>query len=189
MVRNGCGQSGYRTLKLTVSQEWIDGMNWIFVCWCKFRKAKSCIIDFWVGMVENGHGHLVHETLKSAEWVYELSWFFPCWLWCNNFCSEKHCNLYVWLLNVSLLELYLLDPQQYLEGSYEIGSVHHSLLPSVWVFSWNRIIRFSEFWYGAGNPYEVVHGSLTLWKNIFCPKNWGNGPEIGFFEFEEKFGH
>ena len=85
MVENGCGQSGHGTLKLTVSQEWIDGMNWFFACWCKFRKAKSNFNDFWVDVVKIGCGHLVHETLKSAEWVYELSWFFACWLWCNNF--------------------------------------------------------------------------------------------------------
>ena len=35
----GFGQSGHRTLKLTVSQEWIDGISWFF--------------------------YLVHETLKS----------------------------------------------------------------------------------------------------------------------------
>ena len=28
-------------------------------------------------MVKIGHGHLVHETLKSSEWVYELSLFLP----------------------------------------------------------------------------------------------------------------
>ena len=27
VVRNGCGQSGHRTLKFAVSQEWIGGMN------------------------------------------------------------------------------------------------------------------------------------------------------------------
>ena len=26
-------------------------------------------------------------------------------------------------------------------------------------------------------------------KAFFCPKNWGNGSKIGFFEFKEKFGH
>ena len=31
-----------------------------------FRKGKSCFNDFWVGMVKNGHGYLIHETLKSA---------------------------------------------------------------------------------------------------------------------------
>ena len=76
MARNGCGQSGHGTLKLAVSQEWIDAMNWFLACWWKFKEVKSYSNDFWVGLVKNGHGHLVHETLKSAEWVYELSWFF-----------------------------------------------------------------------------------------------------------------
>ena len=30
MVKNGCVQSGQRTLKLTGFQEWIDGMKWFF---------------------------------------------------------------------------------------------------------------------------------------------------------------
>ena len=30
--RNGCGQFVHRTLKLTVSQEWIDEMNWFVAC-------------------------------------------------------------------------------------------------------------------------------------------------------------
>ena len=110
LVRNGCGQSGHRTLKLTVSQEWIDAMNWFLACWCKFKKAKIYFNDFWVGLVKNGHGHLVHETLKSAEWVYGLGWFFACWLWCNNFWLDQCCFFYLWLLNASLLELYVLAP-------------------------------------------------------------------------------
>ena len=32
-------------------------------------------------------------------------------------------------------------PWQYLQGPYEIGSVHPSYLASVWVFSWTWIIR------------------------------------------------
>ena len=67
MVRNGYCQSGHGTLKLAVLQEWIDGMNLFFACWCNFRKAKSYFNDFWVGLVKNGCDHLVHETLKSAE--------------------------------------------------------------------------------------------------------------------------
>ena len=43
VVRDECGQPGQRTLKLTVSQEWIDGLNGFFACWCEFRKAKSPI--------------------------------------------------------------------------------------------------------------------------------------------------
>ena len=32
MVKNECGQSGHGTLKLTVSEDWMDGMNWFFAC-------------------------------------------------------------------------------------------------------------------------------------------------------------
>ena len=53
MVENGCDQSVHVTLKLTVSEEWIDEMNWFFACWCKFKKAKSYFTDFWVGMIKN----------------------------------------------------------------------------------------------------------------------------------------
>ena len=96
-----------------VSQEWIDGMNWHFACWCKFRKTKIYFNDFWVGVVKNCHGYIVCEALKSVvskEWVYELSCFFECWLWSSNFWLGQHGFLYLWLLNTSLLQLYLLDP-------------------------------------------------------------------------------
>ena len=102
VVRDGCGQSVQGTLKLTVSQEWIDGMSWFFAYWCKFRKARSYFNDFWVGVFKNGHGRVVCETLKSAEW---LSWFFACILWWNNFWLDQHCTLCLWLLSVSLLQL------------------------------------------------------------------------------------
>ena len=50
-------------------------------------------------------------------------------------------------------------------------------------------LGFSEFQHGAKNPYQVVCDSQIFWENYFCPKNWGNGPKVGFFEFKEKFGH
>lgn len=57
----------FKTLKLTLSQEWLDGINCLFACLCKFRKRRSYFNDFWVGMVtKNGHGFFVYETLKSA---------------------------------------------------------------------------------------------------------------------------
>ena len=68
-------------------------------------KQKVISNDFWVGLVKNGHGHSVHETLKSAEYVYRLSWFFTCWLWCNNFLLDQHW-LFFLLLNPNLLQLY-----------------------------------------------------------------------------------
>ena len=75
MVKNGCGQSDVWTLKLTVSEKWTGKIKRFFSCWHKFRKAKSWFNDLWVGVVKNGYGFLVHETLKSAvssEWIYEL---------------------------------------------------------------------------------------------------------------------
>ena len=62
MTKNVCYQSGHRTLKLTVSQEQTDGMNWFFTCWCKFRKAKSDFNDFWVG-----HGQKLLGPFSSGD--------------------------------------------------------------------------------------------------------------------------
>ena len=59
MVINGCGQSGHRTLKLTVSQESTDEVKQIFLMLVEIQKAKSCFNDFWVGEVKNKHYHFV----------------------------------------------------------------------------------------------------------------------------------
>ena len=49
MVKNGSGQCGPGTLRLTLSQKWMDGMNWFFECLCKFRKAIFISIIFgWI---------------------------------------------------------------------------------------------------------------------------------------------
>ena len=118
-----------------------------------------------------------------------MSWFFACWLWCNNFLLDQHCTFYFWLLNANLLQLYLywLVPWRQLEGSYEIGSVHSSLLTSVCMFSWNLIIDFSRFCEGARNPYEVVYDNPILFENFFWPQKWGNGAKIGFLNLKKNF--
>ena len=69
MVRNGCDQSGHGTLKLALSQEWIDFLH----AGANSRKLKVISMIFIGGPGQNGRGHLVHETLKSAELVYGLS--------------------------------------------------------------------------------------------------------------------
>ena len=33
MVKNGFGQSGHENSKLTLSQKWTEGINWLFGCW------------------------------------------------------------------------------------------------------------------------------------------------------------
>ena len=49
-----------------LSQEWTERINCFFTCWYKFRKARSCFNDFWVGMVNNGHGLKFRKALNSA---------------------------------------------------------------------------------------------------------------------------
>ena len=46
MIKNGCG-CGLWTLKLTVSQEWTDGMKWFLACWYKFMQIKRWFFLGW----------------------------------------------------------------------------------------------------------------------------------------------
>ena len=64
VVKNGCGLLGLVTLKSAVSQESVDEVSWFFVCWYKFRKAKSYFNNYWVGMTKNGRGLIDHGTLQ-----------------------------------------------------------------------------------------------------------------------------
>ena len=93
MVKIGCGQSSYETLKLNVSQEWIVGLNWFFT-WCyKFRKVKSCFSDVWVDVAFKfmrpwNLFYLKIEWyptqylwLLNAGGSKQLYWFFLCTLW------------------------------------------------------------------------------------------------------------
>ena len=138
---NVVSQSGFRIFLLTISLEeirkaawswsrkfWVGMVKnyfisrtnrWNELIFCMLVQIQeSCFNDFWVGVVKNGCGLLVHETLKSDvsyKWVHELSWFIACWLWCNNILSDRHCTLYLWLLNASLLQLYLLDQNGYMK--------------------------------------------------------------------------
>ena len=95
--QNWVDHSGFSTLKLAVSQEAINGINWFLVCWYKIRKAKSFFNNFWVVMVKNGRSILGLWTLKSAvfqEWVDEMGWFLACWY---KFRKVKSCFYNYWV--------------------------------------------------------------------------------------------
>ena len=53
MVKNGCGQSGHRILKLTVSQECTDELNKFFNAGANSGKLKVAPVIFGVGDVKN----------------------------------------------------------------------------------------------------------------------------------------
>ena len=65
MVRNGYIQSSHGTLELlellTVPEKKY-GRKWFFCMLVQIRKAKSWFNDFWLGVVKNGYGLLVHKT-------------------------------------------------------------------------------------------------------------------------------
>ena len=85
--------------------------------------------------------------------------------------AQMHHTIYLWLLNVSLLQLHLIDTWWWPEGSYEIVSMRPSVPLSVPVFSWNWIIRFPRILACARNPYEIVHERTRVFgKKIFAPK-------------------
>ena len=78
VIQNRLGVLGLGTLNSAVSQEWIDEMSWFFVCWYKFKKAKSYFNSYWVGMVRNARDFIDRGTLKSGishKLFYELGRF------------------------------------------------------------------------------------------------------------------
>ena len=82
IIKNGCGHSVLRTLKLAVSQGKMNEINWFLMCLYKFMKAKSYFNNFLVMVVKNGCGLLGLGTLKSTVLqgpIDEMSWFFVCW--------------------------------------------------------------------------------------------------------------
>ena len=68
-------------LKLTVSEEWTDGINWFFTYWFRFTGIKIWFKIFCVGMVKNWCGQYGHLTLKltlSKKQADGMNWFFEC---------------------------------------------------------------------------------------------------------------
>ena len=112
--------------------------------------------------------------LRMSLWI-EL--VFACRLWCNNF----NCTLYLWRLNATLLQLYLLTPPPHPPSSCSNwkdpmkGSVKgQSILPSCHLsmcFPWIGSLDFSKFQHGARNFYEVVCDRAWFFgKTFFAPE-------------------
>ena len=72
--KKGCGHSGDRTLKLAVSQEGSNGMNWFLHTDTNSGKLKVILIIFVWSLSKKGMV-LILGTLKPApsqEWIDEL---------------------------------------------------------------------------------------------------------------------
>ena len=144
-------------------------MNWFFVCWCKFKNTKSYFNDFLVGLVKNGYGHLVHDTLKSAEWAYGLSWFFACWLWCNNFLLDQHRTFVSLTLECQSAGVVLVSPLVVV-GRILWKRVSLSFLSDI---CQSVFLKFH---------HEVFPNFAMVLEKLSCSKNWGNGQKIGFLK-------
>ena len=82
IVKNGCGQSGGEALKLTIFEEWRDGINWFYACWYRFTKIKRWSRIFWMGMFTNGCSYSGQWNLKlavSQKWIDGINRFCACW--------------------------------------------------------------------------------------------------------------
>ena len=68
IVRSGCGQSGDRTLKLTVSERWTDDFLHVNTDSQKLKAGQTFFGWTWSKMY--GHGQSGHRTLKLT--VFEI---------------------------------------------------------------------------------------------------------------------
>ena len=67
MVRNGCGQFGHGTLKLTVSKPRMNGWNELIFCMLVQIQVSWKLFQWFFGdHVQKMGVDLVHETLKFA---------------------------------------------------------------------------------------------------------------------------
>ena len=82
MDKNGCCLSSDGTLKLTLSEEWNDGIADVFHAHKDSHKLKADPKIFGVCMFKNECGQLGHGTPKltvSQKWTDRINWFFACW--------------------------------------------------------------------------------------------------------------
>ena len=69
MVENGWDQSGLWTPKLTVSQEWNDGINWFFACCYNFTQIKRWLKILGVKMGVPSHCFFFQSPFNLREVV------------------------------------------------------------------------------------------------------------------------
>ena len=93
MIENFCGGHDQKFVwsiqylcwwdsKLTVFEEWTNGINWFYAWWYSFTKIKSLSKFFWLDMAKNGCGQSCHGKLELAipqSWSDGINWFFVFW--------------------------------------------------------------------------------------------------------------
>ena len=70
-------------------QNWLSLAYWFFACWYKFRKAKSRYNNFWVGLIKDGSGLLVHSVAPRCILVLFEQYGSP-----KKFAQKISCNTF-----------------------------------------------------------------------------------------------
>ena len=145
-------------------------MAWF--CWYKLTKIKSWSKFFWVGM--------------ARKWVWPI-WSQDSKIGCISRMNWWHELIFCMMVQIQKAKSYF---NGFWIGLVKSGHGHlvHPSSPSFlasecFLGIWS--LDFSGFCQGARNHYEVLHDNPIFLKNIFCPKNWGNGPKIGFLNLKE----
>ena len=103
--------------------------------------------------------------------------------------SQVPCMYKTGWQETHLLQTIHTDPRLWLEGFYELGSVHLSFHPAVFLSgSFLGSLVFSETQHCVRSMCCYTRQSWIFFKK-FVPKNGANGPKIGVFEFFGKFSH
>ena len=84
----------------------------------------------------------------------------------------------------------LLDFRWWPEGSYEIGSVGSSILPSFHLTKCflGTVLVFSKCWHGARNLMKLFMTKLDFLREKKFPSKIGKMGQQKSFEFNEKLG-
>ena len=118
------------------SKTWFYSLVPFYCCCCFFFLIKNFIIHFFLIFITVTDLKILTTMLIPGMTLIKNGSSFPSPRLLR--ATRLFGLLYLWLLNASLLQLYMLDPRQSSEWFYEIGSV----LLSFRVISWYWIIRF-----------------------------------------------
>ena len=146
IVKNGCDHSSLRTLKLTVSQVGIIGINWFLVCWQKFRNTKSYNNNFWMVVIKNRLDLLGLRTLKSAR-----------------------MKLWIGLIFCMLIQILFMKAKSYF-NNYWVGvdknqwslKYHETLKPGVSHKWFDELSRLIEWFLHADNDEIIFYSTLSF---------------------------
>ena len=155
MSKNWFDQSSLWTLKLTISQEWTDGINRFFTCWYKFMQIKRWLKIFGEGLVKSGCGQSREGTPKLTIWGMNRwnNWFFACW---SRFTKIRSWSNIFWVGMVKK------KVWQVWSWDYKIGSISEINQRNELIFVCRYRFRKAKSWFNCFLVVMVKNGHDQL---------------------------